>query len=233
MTSPKSWGMAGSTSPTSIRLRDGPGRPQDRPGPHVDVMTYEREMMRNEIAAVAFVERTTRVPVPTVDFADLSHELTDADYFFMPFIDADNLGILQENGEVPESRSQRYSEQLGALNRDLNAIRGRAFRAARADQVSLRGGPRSSAMLEDVLHDGERARVDLGWSYGDIRSVIAEHAASLDDVREPRFVEWDLWHEQRDGPRRQDRRDHRPRARVLRRSADRGRVHGARSAGVR
>ncbi len=176
-----------------IRLRSGAQVVlKIAPAPHIDVMTYEREMMRNEIAAVAFVERHTRVPVPTIDFADLSHELTDADYFFMPFIDADNLGILQENGEVPESRSQHYSEQLGALNRDLNAVQGAHFGPLEGPGfASWRAAFLS--MLENVLQDGERARVDLGWSYGDIRSVIAEHAASLDDVWEPRFVEWDLW----------------------------------------
>ena len=176
-----------------LRLRDGARVVlKIAPAPHVDVMTYERGMMRNEIAAVALVESQTRVPVPTIDFVDLSYELTDADYFFMPFIDADNLGILQENGAVPTSPSERYSEQLGALNRDLNAIQGAYF-------VPLEGPgfaswrPAFVSMVENALHDGERAQVDLGWPYSDIRSVIAEHAASLDDVGEPRFVEWDLW----------------------------------------
>lgn len=113
-----------------VRLRDGARVVlKIAPAPHVDVMTYEREMMRNEIAAVALIQSRTEVPVPTIDFADLSHELTDADYFFMPFIDADNLGILQENGEVPGLQSEYYSEQLGKLNRDLNAVRGAHFGA--------------------------------------------------------------------------------------------------------
>jgi hypothetical protein len=29
-----------------------------------------------------------------VDFADQTHELCDADCFFMPYVDADNLGII-------------------------------------------------------------------------------------------------------------------------------------------
>jgi hypothetical protein len=48
-------------------------------------------------------------------------------------------------------------------------------------------------MVEDVLHDGERRSVDLGWDYDAVRAVFAEHADCLDEVREPRFVEWDLW----------------------------------------
>lgn len=176
-----------------IRLADGAQVVlKIAPAPHVDVMTYEHDMMRNEVAAVALVQSRTRVPVPRVDFADFSRELTDADYFFMPFIEADNLGILQENGEVPESVSELYSEQLGALNRDLNAVRGGHF-------GPLDGPGFASwrvaflSMIENVLRDGERANVELGWPYADIRAVITENADSLDEVSEPRLVEWDLW----------------------------------------
>ena len=48
-------------------------------------------------------------------------------------------------------------------------------------------------MIEDVLGDGERAAVELGWEYDLVRDVIAAHLPLLDAVTEPRFVEWDLW----------------------------------------
>ena len=55
-------------------------------------------------------------------------------------------------------------------------------------------GSRSRALVvQDVLRDGERRNVDLGWDYGVVRSLFAEHAGCLDEVTEPRFVEWDLW----------------------------------------
>jgi aminoglycoside phosphotransferase (APT) family kinase protein len=47
-------------------------------------------------------------------------------------------------------------------------------------------------MVEDVLRDGERRLVDLGWDYDLIRAVVADHAGSLDEVTEPAYVEWDL-----------------------------------------
>jgi aminoglycoside phosphotransferase (APT) family kinase protein len=50
-----------------------------------------------------------------------------------------------------------------------------------------------TGIVEDVLQDGERRRVDLGWQYDVIREVVAEHEGSLDEVTEPAFVEWDLW----------------------------------------
>ena len=63
--------------------------------------------------------------------------------------------------------------------------------------------------------DGERRVVDLGWDYDDVREVLAGNADSLDEVDEPRFVEWDLWDSNvmvRDGD---DRQHHRPRARFF------------------
>ena len=50
-----------------------------------------------------------------------------------------------------------------------------------------------TGLVEDVLADGEARNVDIGRDYDEIRKVVALHADVLDDVTEPRFVEWDLW----------------------------------------
>jgi aminoglycoside phosphotransferase (APT) family kinase protein len=174
-----------------IRLRD---RSQVvlkiAPPPGVEVMTYERGAMSTELAALQLISERTSVPVPRVDFADQSHELCGADYFFMPFIDADNLGIVKET--LPAASQDAYHEALGAANRELNSIRGAAF-----GPLAGPGDPSwrvvFTGMAEDVLRDGERRQVDLGWDYEAVRSVIAQNAACLDEVIDPRFVEWDLW----------------------------------------
>ena len=156
----------------------------------VDVMTYEHGMMATEIAALRLIREQTGVPVPRVDFADESCELCDAPYFFMPFIEADNLGIVKD--ELPAAQVDAYQEALGAANRELNSIRGAAF-----GPLAGPGDPSwrtvFTRMLEDVLRDGERREVDLGWDYDVVRGAIDEHAGSLDEVVEPRYVEWDLW----------------------------------------
>jgi aminoglycoside phosphotransferase (APT) family kinase protein len=160
------------------------------PPPAVEVMTYERGAMATELAALQLIRERTSVPVPAVDFADQTHELCDADYFFMPFIDADNLGIVKET--LPAASRDAYHEAIGAANRELNAIRGPAF-----GPLTGPGDPSWRAvftgMTEDVLRDGERRQVDLGCDYDTVRAVIARDASCLDDVTDPRFVEWDLW----------------------------------------
>ncbi|WP_052848960.1 phosphotransferase family protein [Streptomyces avicenniae] len=174
-----------------IRLRDGEEVVlKIAPPPGVEVMTYERGAMRTELATIDLIRKHTSVPVPAVHFADTSHELCDADYFFMPFVHGDNLGIV--GGDLSDAARAAYMEQLGAANRELNGIRGDAF-----GPLAGPGDPSwrrvFTGMVETVLRDGERRGVDLGHAYDEVRAVLAAHAASLDEVTEPRLVEWDLW----------------------------------------
>jgi aminoglycoside phosphotransferase (APT) family kinase protein len=174
-----------------IRLRSGRQTVlKIAPPAHVEVLTYEHGAMATELAALRLIRSRTGVPVPTVDFADQSRELCDADWFFMEYIDADNLGLLRDK-QSPEERAA-CDEALGALNRELNTIRGTHF-----GPLAGPGFPTWRAaftsMLEDVLRDGERRGVDLGRGYDEVRAVIRAHAGSLDEVTEPRFVEWDMW----------------------------------------
>jgi aminoglycoside phosphotransferase (APT) family kinase protein len=174
-----------------MRLRDGSDVVlKIAPSASVEVMTYERDAMATELAALRLIRERTRVPVPEVHFADQTHELCDADYFFMPFIDADNLGIIRD--ELPAASREAYHEAVGAANRELNSIRGPAF-------GSLAGpGERSwravfGQMAQAVLADGERRQVELGWDYEALRELFDRSAGCLDQVTEPKFVECDLW----------------------------------------
>jgi aminoglycoside phosphotransferase (APT) family kinase protein len=174
-----------------VRLRDGSEVVlKIAPSPAVEVMTYERGAMATELRALLLIRERTTVPVPVVDFADQSHELCDADYFFMPFVDADNLGIVKTS--LPRIDREAYQEAVGRANRELNSIAGPAFGPlAGVGEPSWRVV--FIGMVEDVLCDGERRQVDLGWDYDLVRVVVSENASCLDEVVEPRYVEWDLW----------------------------------------
>lgn len=160
------------------------------PPPEVEVMTYEVDALAGEVAAIRLIEQRTSVPVPHVDHYDPTCELIEAPWFVMTCVPGANLGEVGE-GWAPE-RVAAATRQLGALNAELNRIVGEGFgRFGR----TLRSGWREAftEIVEDVLVDGERRGVDLGWSYEEVREAFAEHASSLEAVTEPRFVEWDLW----------------------------------------
>ena len=174
-----------------MRLRDGRAVVLKIAPPRtVEVMTYERGAMAIELAALRLITERTAVPVPAVEFADQTHELCSADYFFMPYIDADNLGIVKE--ELTAADLDHFHEALGAANRELNSIRGPWF-GPLAGPADPSWRIAFTRMIEDVLTDGERRHVDLGWDYDVIRDVVAANAGSLDAVTDPAYVEWDLW----------------------------------------
>ncbi len=175
----------------AIRLRGGERVAlKIAPPAAVEVMTYERGMLGTEVAAIEAISRQTTVPVPAVLAYDASRELCDAEYFFMPYVDAANLGVIWDG--LPEAQRAHYAAALGAATRQINEIAGEHF--------GLPGAPRDegwrevfTGMFHDVLEDGQRRAVDLGWDYELIRALLKRHADCLDEVRTPRLVEWDLW----------------------------------------
>lgn len=174
-----------------IRLRDGAQVVlKVAPPAGVEVLTYERGAMATELAAIDLIREHTTVPVPTVHFADSSHELCDADYFFMEFVDGPNFGMVKDDMPAPER--ERCNEALGAVTRELNALKGPGFGPLAGPYVNS-WRAHFTSMVEDILRDGERRSVDLGWSYADVRKLFAEHAETFDEVTEPAFVEWDMW----------------------------------------
>jgi aminoglycoside phosphotransferase (APT) family kinase protein len=74
-----------------IRLRDGESVVlKIAPPAGVEVMTYEKDMMRVEVSALRMIRERTSVPVPAVLHYDVSRGLCDAEYFFMGFVEAMN-----------------------------------------------------------------------------------------------------------------------------------------------
>jgi aminoglycoside phosphotransferase (APT) family kinase protein len=160
------------------------------PPPGIEVMTYETDMLAGEVAAIRLIEQATSVPVPHVDHYDPSCELIAAPWFVMTRVPGENFGEVSEHWS--HDRSQAVWREIGAANAELNTILGDGF-----GRYGLPGVPSwreaFTGILEDVLADGERRDVDLGWSYEEIRQAIADHEACLDAVTVPRFCEWDLW----------------------------------------
>ena len=160
------------------------------PPPGVEVMTYEQDMLAGEVAAIRLIEERTTVPVPHVDHYDPSCALIAAPWFVMSKVPGENFG--EVGWEWPVERSRALWRQIGTMNAELNTVLGDGF-----GRYGLAGVPSwreaFTGILEDVLADGERREVDLGWSYDEVRDAIAEHEACLDAVSVPRFCEWDLW----------------------------------------
>ncbi|WP_284293584.1 phosphotransferase family protein [Luteimicrobium album] len=174
-----------------IRLRDGRDVAlKIAPPSDVEVLTHERDAMEVELAAMDVLRSHVPDLVPRIDHVDRTHDLANATWFFMEFVEGSDLGVLSSRLSFGER--ERQLENVGRLNRRLNDIPGESFgRIVEATSGSWRTV--FVTMVEDVLSDGERRAVDLGLPYDVVRATVARHASVLDDVVTPRFVERDLW----------------------------------------
>lgn len=160
------------------------------PPPGVEVMSYERDMMAGEVAALRLIRERTGVPVPEVHHYDHTHELVDADWFAMALVEGDNVGVIKES-LTPDDQAV-YLRLMGAATRELNAIPGTGFGRFNAELFPT-WREAFGRILDDVIGDGERRGVRLGWDYAEVRRVVREHEHHLDAVERAVFCEWDLW----------------------------------------
>lgn len=163
------------------------------PPVNANIMTYEKNMMEVEVDSLRLVKDKTNVPVPEVLFYDSSHLICDADYFFMSKVEGISFSQAKKEGMSSDVQEQ-ILKQVGYLNKEMNQITGNNF-----GYVGLKEMQGSNwedvfeTMVESILKDGERVKIDLGLSYEEVRNTIKKSKGALRGVIEPKFVHWDIW----------------------------------------
>jgi aminoglycoside phosphotransferase (APT) family kinase protein len=160
------------------------------PPPDAEVMTYERDLMQTEVAAMRRVAEDPAIPVPRIFHYDAAQDLCDADWFFMAKLPGDNLGHVKA-ALSPEARA-KVEVRIGEILRGINAFTGPWF--GYPGHPDLRSASWRSAfvkIVDSVLEDGRRK--GAAYDADAIRAVVAAHAPALDVVTEPRLVHWDAW----------------------------------------
>ncbi|GIG30141.1 phosphotransferase family protein [Cellulomonas marina] len=174
-----------------LRLRDGREVvAKIAPPADVEVMTYERGAMGIELATIALLRERTEVPVPEVHHVDTTHDLVDADWFTMALVEGEDLGELSTT--LLPAELDRLDAVRGDLTRRINEVRGPWF-GPLAGPGERTWRATFTRLVEDVLRDGERRAVDTGVEPDEVRALLRAHGGTLEEVTEPRLVEWDLW----------------------------------------
>ncbi|MBN2500574.1 MAG: aminoglycoside phosphotransferase family protein [Anaerolineales bacterium] len=176
-----------------VRLADGRevilkiAPPQD-----AEVMLYEKDIMRTEVAAMRLVRQNPAIPVPEIYFYDDAHDLCDSDYFFMEKIQGDLLGHVKAG--LPAETLEAIELQIGEIMREINTFPGAYF--------GLEGNPELRAntwkeaflkLVESVLEDAARKKVEFDYSYDELRAAIQNQASALEEITRPCLVHWDAW----------------------------------------
>ncbi|MGC9469430.1 MAG: phosphotransferase family protein [Anaerolineae bacterium] len=166
-----------------------------RIAPHPDqrVLTYEKGLMRREVAIIETVSRVPDLPVPPLVGHDFNHELIDRDYVFLEKLSGRPMNEVQ--GELPPEVERALERDVGRCVARLGDIGGAHF-------GYFEGGPgwgatswRSAfdAIIEALLCDGQALGAEIPLPWDDLRALIREHASTLDAITEPSLVHWDLW----------------------------------------
>lgn len=158
-----------------------------------ETLTYEKNIMSTEANMMRLVKKETRLPIPEVYYYDNAKDLCDSDYFFMEMLSGSNYDNVKKT--LPEDEVNSIDYQIGQILKKMNEVKGRDFFGYEGNP-DLRASTWKEAylkMLDAVLEDGKRKNIELMCSYEEIRSLLAQYAYTLDEIKEPYFVHWDLW----------------------------------------
>ncbi|MCI8695093.1 MAG: aminoglycoside phosphotransferase family protein [Lachnospiraceae bacterium] len=155
-----------------------------------DVLTYESQIMRAEVEVYRRLEGKG-VPIPKLICHDFSQEIVDCDCFFLSRIE----GMLWKDcyKESTPGNLAKLKRELGRYNALMHSVKGDYFGYIKEDRA-WRFDTWFEAfrfMMDNMMEDGRRRRYDL--PYKDIRLTVERHRGILDEVKEPRLVDFDLW----------------------------------------
>ncbi|KYG10469.1 aminoglycoside phosphotransferase [Sorangium cellulosum] len=157
-----------------------------------EVLSYEKNLMATEVAAMRLVRQNPAIPAPEVYFYDDARALCDSDYFFMEKMSGDNLEHVRSS--LPPEAQASIDLHIGEIIREINGFTGAYF--GYEGNRDLRASTWREAFLkimESVLDDGARKNVVYDHGYDEIRAAVLKHASALEEITTPRLVHWDAW----------------------------------------
>lgn len=150
------------------------------------ILTYETDLMRQEVAFYQILREKTDVRVPEIYCADFSESLIPAHWFVMEKLS----GVPLTDANLSGSEKARVYEEIGAILAQLHTVTGTAFGYVQNGlcenwYLAVR------KMIENLLADCKKAgkRCKLGER---LLAAIRRHKALLESVP-CTYVHFDVW----------------------------------------
>ena len=162
------------------------------PHPSVNVMRYEKDILRAEVEVLNLVKARTDLQVPAIVINDYTHSILKNDYFIMEFIGGVPLNKIREL--LTEAEAKDIDKKTGQMLRIMNSIKGDQFGYFSHPELPETSWHETfEKMIRGVLLDGQEKGVPLPYSYDEILWRTSSHFSALDEVVTPQLVHWDLW----------------------------------------
>jgi len=177
----------------ALRLADGRRAVlKVAPLPHVEVLTYERDILRAEVEALRLTRAHTDAPVPDVLWFDDSATHVPSALFVMSFVPGVSLDKLRKT--LASDAQDAVDAALGHHLRAINSISGSSFGLLAPSAVRhATWRDAFTALWSALLDDGARKNVELPVAYHELRAAFTLASPACEEVTEPQLVYWDLW----------------------------------------
>jgi aminoglycoside phosphotransferase (APT) family kinase protein len=156
------------------------------PPPDLDQLSYERNLLRTEAAAIELAT-AAGVPVAPLLHAGYDDPVLGGDYLMLAALDGVSWNEVKPEGEDALRR------ELGRHLARFNSVTGEVFGYPFAGIVGATWREAFLAMVGALLADTERYPTPLPRPVEDIMAVFEAAAPALDEVTTPRLVHFDVW----------------------------------------
>ncbi|WP_327085193.1 aminoglycoside phosphotransferase family protein [Nonomuraea sp. NBC_01738] len=155
------------------------------PPPELEQLTYERNLLRMEAAAIGLAAGAG-VPVAGLVCAGFDDPVLGGDYLVL-----DALPGTPWNQSAPEGGDLR--RDLGRLLAVLHSVTGSEWGYPHAGLTGETWRAAYLAMIGALLDDTERYPTPLPVPAAEIRSIVTAASVALEEVTTPRLVHFDVW----------------------------------------
>jgi aminoglycoside phosphotransferase (APT) family kinase protein len=155
-------------------------------------MRYERNMMQTEVEVLRLLREKTDIPVPQVHAYETASPVYEGSFFVMDFIEGDPYNKVKET--LTEVEREAIEHQLGVFTSSINSLRGKRFGYYALEE--MQGDSWSQvflSMIDSLMIDASHKEVELPAPADEITAACKRFISSLDEVKIPSLVHWDLW----------------------------------------
>lgn len=159
--------------------------------PETEILSYEKDIMRTEVAVYKLIGEKTSVPTPRLLAYDFSRQHIASDYFFMTALEGIPMHKLMR--KLSKDNLEALKNELADCFAQLHMIKGPYFGYFSDDKHDRFKTWKKAFlhMMEMIVSDCKEHSTDI--PYERLMTVLKEKSGYLEDVKEPVLVDYDLW----------------------------------------
>ncbi len=160
------------------------------PSDFVDILTYEKDIMKTEVELYKKVKEETLIPIPRVLDHNFHRDIVEVPYFISERLFGVPLNKIESVSK--EARKALYC-QMAKYLAYLHRIKGTYFGYPNWTEKKATYKEAFRDMVVQVLLDGEKKKASFPMDVGLFQEVFDGYLYVFDEMVDPVLVHFDLW----------------------------------------